>query len=160
MRTVGILVLFLALTYAAAAAGSIPTASAIGTWYRELHRPSWTPPDWLFGPVWTLLYTLMAIAAWLVWKRSPEQSVSLPLTAYFVQLTLNTAWTLIFFGLHRPGLAFAEIAVLWLAILATIVTFWRVSPTAGVLLLPYIAWVTFASALNFSLWQLNRPGAP
>lgn len=124
-----------------------------GAWYASLSKPSWNPPSWLFGPAWTFLYMLMAVAAWLVWKRA---GFSRPLVLYFVQLALNAAWTPLFFGAHAIGWALIEIVALWIAILATLLSFRRVDTTAGWLLGPYLAWVTFATFLNFSLWQLNR----
>lgn len=123
-----------------------------GAWYAALNKPSWNPPSWLFGPAWTLLYTLMAIAAWLVWKRV---GLSKPLVLYFVQLALNAAWTPLFFGAHAMGWALVEIVALWIAILATLLSFRRVNTTAGWLFAPYLAWVTFATCLNFTLWRLN-----
>jgi tryptophan-rich sensory protein len=125
-------------------------------WYRALSKPSWNPPPWLFGPVWTLLYTLMAVAAWMVWRQGGWAREALPLALYVAQLALNAAWTPIFFGAHRIGLALADVALLWLAILATLVAFAMTTPVAGLLLVPYLAWVTFASALNFQLWRLNQ----
>jgi translocator protein len=126
-----------------------------GEWYAALAKPSWNPPCWIFGPVWSALYLMMAVAAWLVWKRGGFAGQRRPLALFITQLTLNAAWTPLFFGLHRPGLAFAEILLLWLAILATLVSFLRVNKLAGWLLAPYLAWVTFASVLNFTLWRLN-----
>jgi tryptophan-rich sensory protein len=126
-----------------------------GEWYSSLQKPSWNPPGWIFGPVWTALYTMMAVAAWLVWKRGGFTAQRRPLTTFLVQLALNAAWTPLFFGLHRPGLAFAEILLLWLAIIATLAAFRRVSRIAAWLLVPYLAWVSFAAALNFALWRLN-----
>lgn len=135
---------------------SAPALSAFigmpGPWYAALQKPSWTPPSWLFGPAWTLLYTLMAIAAWLVWKRV---GFGRPLKLYFVQLALNAAWTPIFFGAHQLGWGLFEIVALWIAILMTLLTFRRVNPTAGWLFMPYLAWVTFATSLNFAIWRLN-----
>jgi tryptophan-rich sensory protein len=124
-----------------------------GEWYAVLNKPSWNPPAWLFGPAWTLLYTLMAVAAWLVWKRAGVSSR--PLALYFVQLALNAAWTPIFFGSHQLGWALVEIVGLWIAILLTLLSFRRVNSTAGWLLVPYLAWVTFAATLNCTLWRLN-----
>lgn len=143
---------FLLLTFAAAAIGSqfMP-----GEWYARLAKPSWTPPSWLFGPVWTLLYVLMAVAAWLVWKDRGFAGARVALVLYGVQLALNAAWSWLFFGLQRPGLAFAEILVLWIAILATLIAFWRHRALAGALLVPYLAWVSFATALNLAIWRLN-----
>jgi len=123
-----------------------------GAWYAALNKPSWNPPSWLFGPAWTLLYTLMAIAAWLVWKRV---GFSRPIVLYFVQLALNAAWTPLFFGAHAMGWALVEIVALWIAILMTLLSFRRVNTTAGWLFVPYLAWVTFATALNYTLWKLN-----
>jgi len=126
-----------------------------GDWYASLQKPSWTPPTWLFGPVWTMLYATMAIAAWLVWKRGGFKAQRKPLALFFVQLALNAAWTPIFFGLHKPGLAFITIVLLWLAIMATIAAFQRASQIAASLLIPYLLWVAFAATLNFSFWRLN-----
>ncbi len=123
-----------------------------GEWYASLNKPSWNPPSWVFGPVWTLLYIAMAIAAWLVWRRGGQRRA---LTFYAVQLVLNAAWTPLFFGLKMPGLAFAEILLLLATIIVTARTFSRVMPLAGLLLVPYAAWVTFAAYLNFTLWRLN-----
>ncbi|GGQ55566.1 TspO/MBR family protein [Couchioplanes azureus] len=120
--------------------------------YQSLDQPSWAPPSWLFGPVWTLLYAMIAVAGWLVWRRSGWTPA---LTAYAVQLVLNAAWTPIFFGLGRYGLALADIVVLWLAIGVTVLLFRPVSRLAAGLLLPYWAWVTFATALNAAIWHAN-----
>ncbi|MGK5440661.1 TspO/MBR family protein [Micromonospora sp. URMC 105] len=120
--------------------------------YAGLRQPDWAPPSWLFGPVWTLLYALIAIAAWLVWRRV---GFGPALWAWSAQLVLNAIWTPLFFGAGRYGLAFAEIVLMWAAIGVTVVLFRRVSRPAAALLLPYWAWVTFAAALNFSIWQLN-----
>jgi len=125
-------------------------------WYLQLRKPSWTPPGYLFGPVWTFLYAAMGVAAWLAWRQHGFRGARLALSLFIAQLVLNAAWTWIFFGLHAPGAAFFEIAVLWLLILATLIAFWQKHKTAAVLLLPYWLWVTFASALTFSIWQLNR----
>ena len=127
-----------------------------GEWYATLKKPSWNPPGWVFGPVWTLLYTLMAVAAWLVWRQGGLRAQRRPLSLFLAQLLFNALWTPLFFGLHQPGLAFADIVLLWLALLGTVITFWKVRALAGALLLPYLAWVTFAAVLNFTLWQLNR----
>jgi tryptophan-rich sensory protein len=123
-----------------------------GAWYASLIKPAWNPPAWIFGPAWTLLYTLMAVAAWLVWKQVGWRR---PLRLYFAQLALNAAWTPIFFGAHQLGWALLEIAALWTAILLTMLSFRQTSKTAGWLFAPYLAWVTFATVLNFTLWRLN-----
>jgi len=110
---------------------------------------------WLFGPVWTVLYAMMGISAWLVWRSGGFQTNRLALALFLAQLTLNSAWSWLFFAWQNGGLAFAEIVLLWLFIVATLVTFWRVRPLAGVLLMPYLFWVSFASVLNYSLWHNN-----
>ncbi len=142
----------LALSFGAAAIG---TPFIPGDWYAALAKPSWNPPSWVFGPVWMLLYTLMAVAAWLVWQRGEGGARRLALGLYAVQLALNAAWTPLFFGLHLLGVAFVEILLLWLAIAATIAAFHRVHRLAAWLLVPYLAWVSFAAVLNFTLWRLN-----
>lgn len=144
---------WLLLCYGAAAFGSLFMP---GEWYAQLKKPEWNPPNWIFGPVWTALYTMMAIAAWLIWRRGGFAAQRVPLGLFVLQLLLNAAWSALFFGLHNPSLAFAEIVLLWLAIIRTMVTFWKGHRVAGLLLVPYLAWVTFAAALNFTLWQLNR----
>ena len=127
-----------------------------GEWYAALKKPSWNPPSWLFGPVWTALYAMMAVAAWLVSKRGGFAAQRHPPTLFLVQLALNAAWTPLFFGLHWPGVAFAEIVLLWISIAATFAAFLSVSRAAAWLLIPYLAWVGFAAVLNFTLWRLNR----
>lgn len=126
-----------------------------GEWYAALAKPPWNPPSWIFGPVWTVLYAMMAVAAWLVWQRGGWAVQGRPLKLFLVQLGLNGLWSPIFFGLHEPGVAFAEIILLWLAILVTLVSFWRVHRSAAWLLVPYLAWVSFAAVLNGTLWRLN-----
>ena len=143
-------------TFVFAAIGAFATSQA-GAFYQQLDRPAWAPPAWLFGPAWTALYALMAVAAWRVYRTASERSVRPELTLYVVQLALNALWSWLFFAWHNGPLAFAEIIVLWLAIAATIVAFGRRDRVAGLLLLPYIAWVTFAGALCYSIWQRN-PG--
>jgi translocator protein len=124
-------------------------------YFDSLRKPPGTPPPAVFGPAWTFLYLLMAIAAWLVWREGLTRQTAVALGLFAAQLTLNFAWSLIFFGQHRAGIALLEIAVLWLAILATIISFWRVRPAAGALLLPYLGWVGFAAYLNAGVWKLN-----
>ncbi|MGE3314311.1 MAG: DUF2867 domain-containing protein [Planctomycetaceae bacterium] len=143
------------ICFGAAALGAAATSTSVGDWYRTLDKPSWRPPDWVFGPVWTVLYFLMALAAWLVWRKGNRRATRVPLTWFAAQLALNVGWSVVFFGLRRPGLAFAEILVLWLAIVATLFSFRKVSVTAALLLTPYIAWTTFAAILNFAIWRLN-----
>jgi tryptophan-rich sensory protein len=125
-------------------------------WYRSIKKPSWNPPNWLFAPVWTVLYLLMALSAWLVWREYGFRSAALPLALFLVQLALNAIWTWLFFGRHRPNLALAEIAVFWLILVATIISFWGVHRTAAALLVPYLVWTSFATLLNFTIWRLNR----
>lgn len=127
-----------------------------GPWYEGLTKPSWTPPNWIFPPVWGLLYLTIAFAGWLVWREGGVGAAKAPLALYATQLTLNAAWSWLFFGLHRPGWAFAEILLLWTFILMTILAFRRVSRVAAALLLPYFAWVSFAVLLNAALWHMNR----
>ncbi|MGH3726476.1 MAG: TspO/MBR family protein [Mycobacterium sp.] len=138
----------------AAGVGGVAVASAAET-YARLQQPGWAPPASLFGPAWTLLYALMAVSAWLVWRSHPSRENRVPLAVYGVQLVLNMAWTPLFFGLGWRGTAFIEILVLWGFIAATVVLFWHRSRWAATLLLPYVAWTTYAAVLNFSVWQLN-----
>ncbi len=152
MRTnVAVLFLFLVAVFSAAAFGALFTP---GEWYQQLAKPAWNPPSWLFGPVWSVLYVMIAVSGWLVWKRGGAPSRT-ALIAWGVQLALNAAWSWIFFGMQRMGAALIEILVLWLAILVTVVLFWRLRRLAAVLLLPYLLWVSFAATLNWKLWQLN-----
>jgi benzodiazapine receptor len=146
---------FLLICFAVAALGSWLTVPALPGWYANLNRPTWTPPNQVFAPVWSILYALMAVAAWLVWRQRERTRIRVALTLFGVQLACNAAWSWLFFDLKRPGLAFIDIVLLWLAILATLVTFLRVRRTAGLLLVPYLLWVSYAAALNFSLWRLN-----
>ena len=146
---------FLALSFSAAAIGGLAMRGGPGAWYADLVKPSWTPPGWLFGPVWTLLYIMMAVAAWRVWRQDGLAGARPALALFLVQLVLNAAWTPIFFGLHRPGWAFAEICVLWAAIAATSGAFFAKSILAGALMIPYLVWVSFAAALNFAIWRAN-----
>ena len=130
-------------------------ARATTTFYQQLVRPDWAPPAWLFAPVWTVLYSLIGVAAWLVWRVGGFRAARTALTLFLVQLVVNALWSWLFFGWHLGGLALADILVLWVLIVATIVAFWRVAPLAGALLIPYLLWVSFAAALNHSVWQLN-----
>jgi translocator protein len=143
---------WLALTFCASASAVFVKTDG---WYAEVAKPGWNPPSWVFGPVWTALYMMMALAAWLVWRRGGWKAQRGPLTLYLVQLTLNALWTPLFFGLHRPDLAFFEIVILAVAIYGTVMVFWRVKRVAALLLVPYALWTTFAAVLNFTIWRLN-----
>jgi tryptophan-rich sensory protein len=139
----------------AAGIGSLLTTPSLRPWYATLRKPPWTPPNWLFGPVWTALYLGIAMAAWLVWRQAGFSPARLPLTFFVIQLALNVAWSGIFFRLRLPGAAFLEVALLWLFILLTAIAFWPVSRTASWLLVPYLSWVTYAAALNAAIWRMN-----
>ena len=152
-QAVGLAVSLL-LTFAAAGIGAVASAEA-GSFYEQLVRPSWAPPAWVFAPVWTFLYALMAVAAWLVWRAHGVSGARPALAAFSAQLAANALWSWLFFGWREGALAFGEVLVLWALIIVTVVAFWRLSVAAAVLLLPYLAWVTFASALTFAVWQLN-----
>lgn len=148
------LVVSLLITFLAAAIGGLASAGA-DVFYEQLVRPAWAPPAWLFGPVWSVLYVLMGIAAWLVWRARGVNGARAALALFGVQLAANALWTWLFFGWRLGALAFAEILILWVLIVCTTVAFWRVRPLAGALLLPYLAWVTFAAALTLATWQMN-----
>lgn len=150
-----VLALFVLICLGTAGLGAAWTNLSVGDWYATLNKPSWNPPKWVFGPVWTALYIGMAVAAWLVWRKNGLADAWLPLLLFGLQLFLNAAWSALFFGLRSPDLAFADIILLWIAILATIIAFGRVSSMAATLLVPYLAWVSFATALNWSIWRLN-----
>lgn len=145
---------WLLVTAVAAAIGAAASMQA-GSFYADLVRPDWAPPAQVFSPVWTVLYLLMAVAAWLVWCISGWRSARTALTLYLVQLAFNALWSWLFFGWRMGAAAFAGIVLLWLLIAVTTVAFWRIRPLAGALLLPYLAWVSFAAFLNYSVWQLN-----
>ncbi|TDY04155.1 TspO/MBR family protein [Thiohalophilus thiocyanatoxydans] len=148
------LLLWLLLTLVAAALGAWASIEA-GSFYLQLERPAWAPPGSVFSPVWTTLFVLMAIAAWLVWRTNGVAGARVALSLYFVQLVFNVLWSWLFFGWHLGGWAFAEVLLLWGLILATLVAFWHTSHLAGVLLVPYLLWVGFAVILNYTVWQLN-----
>jgi len=145
---------WLAVTFVAALAGTIASLHA-ADFYAALDRPSWAPPAAVFGPVWTALYIAMAVAAWLVWRERGFAGARNALALFLVQLACNALWSWLFFAWHEGGLALADIAVLWVLVAATCVSFWRVRPLAAALLLPYLAWITFAAALNWAVWQRN-----
>ncbi|HEU5401857.1 MAG TPA: TspO/MBR family protein [Terriglobales bacterium] len=146
---------FIAICFLAAAIGSWFTAASVKSWYPTLMKPAGTPPAWVFGPVWSTLYALMATAAWLVWKQRSAADVTLALALFFTQLALNATWSFLFFGLRRPGLALLEIAVLLAAIIATTSTFAQFSRPAFWLMTPYVVWVSYATYLNLGVWRLN-----
>jgi len=146
---------WLLVTFAAAAIGSMASIQA-GSFYQQMARPEWAPPAGVFGPVWTVLYASMAIAAWLAWRRAGGfRAARVALTLYLAQLAFNALWSWLFFGWRLGGAALADLVLLWLLIGATVAAFWRIRPLAGALLLPYWAWVTFAGFLNYATWQLN-----
>lgn len=149
----GALAALLVLCIGGGAASGLATPP--GEWYASIAKPSWTPPGWLFGPVWTALYAMMGVAAWLLWRRRADRPARRALACFAVQLALNFAWTPAFFGLRSPGLALAIIVALLAAIAATVVASWRASHAAAWLLVPYLAWVGFATALNAAIWRLN-----
>lgn len=143
--------LWLLVTFVAAATGSIASITA-ATFYGSLVQPDWAPPAGVFAPVWTALFAMMGVAAWLAWRKA---GFGLGLNLYLVQLGVNALWSWLFFGWHLGGWALLDLLALWALIVATLIAFWRVSPFAGALLLPYLAWVTFAGFLNYTVWQLN-----
>lgn len=153
IQILGLIAWFL-VSFAASAVGAVASIQA-KSFYGQLAQPAWAPPSWLFGPVWTVLYALMAAAAWLVWRSRGFRANRIALSLFLAQLGLNALWSWFFFAWHRGALAFADIVLLWLFIVATLVSFWRVRPLAGALLIPYLLWVSFASVLNYSVWQLN-----
>lgn len=148
------LVAWLLISFVAAAIGGA-TAAQAGSFYMQIVRPGWAPPADIFGPVWTVLYALMGIAAWLVWRVGGFRAARTALVLFVLQLAVNALWSWLFFGWHRGALAFADIIALWILVVATLVAFWRIRPLAGALLIPYLLWISFASALNYSVWQLN-----
>lgn len=155
-RDFGGLAALLAVCLGVMAIGGAVTSTTVGTWYQTLEKPDFAPPDWVFGPVWTVLYIMIAVAGWLVWRRAgvrgPAQSL------FAAQLALNLAWTVLFFGMTWIGAALVEIVILWIAIAATTKAFWGISRTAALLFLPYLLWVGYAAALNGAIWVMNgRP---
>ena len=145
---------WLLASFAAAAVGGVASANADG-FYQQLAQPGWAPPPWLFGPVWSVLYVLMGIAAWLVWRERGFRGARGALILFGVQLAANALWTWLFFAWRRGALAFAEVLLLWVLVAATLVAFRRVRPLAGALLVPYLLWVSFAAALTFAVWRMN-----
>jgi translocator protein len=161
-RNVVGLVGFLAASFAAAGLGSAFSIPALDPWYRELRKPAWTPPDQVFGPVWTILYFQMAVAAWLVHRHTTGQRGArssrgkVAFFAWVAQLLLNVGWSAAFFGLRSPAAGLLTIVPLWVAVVAAVATAARVTRVASLLLVPYLAWTSFAAALNLRIWQLNR----
>src|SRR6185369_2052992 len=147
---------WLVVSFVAAAIGATASIEA-KAFYAELVRPGWAPPSWLFGPVWSVLYFLMGLSAWLVWRKSGFKPARTALVLFLLQLAANALWPWLFFAWHQGAVAFGEILVLWLLIVATVASFWRLNALAGALMLPYLAWVTFATALTLAVWRLN-PG--
>ena len=149
------LVVFIFICLAVSAIGGWITSTSVGNWYQTLKKPAFNPPDWLFGPVWTVLYLFIAIAGWRVWCKKDDPRRSTALSAYTVQLGLNLAWSFVFFGLKNLGLAFFEICLLAISIAVTMVLFWRIDRIAGGLFLPYLLWVSYAALLNFAIWSMK-----
>jgi tryptophan-rich sensory protein len=145
---------WLVVVFVAAAVGAVASVNAAG-FYIQLIRPNWAPPSSIFGPVWTVLYASMGLAAWLVWRNGSSRPTHIALGLFLAQLALNALWSWLFFGFHQGALAFADVLLLWVLIAATMIAFWRLKPFAGVLMLPYLLWVSFAAALNYSVWHLN-----
>jgi tryptophan-rich sensory protein len=144
------------LCLAVSGIGGAITATSVDTWYQALEKPPFNPPDWVFAPVWTVLYILMGIAAWRVWRRRSVEATGRALAVFALQLGLNLAWSSLFFGLQRIDLALIEIVILLVAIITNTIMFWRIDRPSGVLFVPYAAWVTYATILNASLWRLNK----
>ena len=149
------LLAFLAVCLAVSALGAAATATSVGSWYQALQKPSFNPPDWIFAPVWTTLYLMMAVAGWRVWRLNGLSGARTALVLFALQLALNLAWSYLFFGFRLIGPALVEVVVLLAAIVATAVAFWRHDRLAGLLMVPYAAWVGFATVLNAALWHLN-----
>lgn len=156
LRELGELLAAIAICESAGGLGAIATSEGTRTWYPRLEKPSFNPPGWVFAPVWTILYAMMGVSGWLLWKRRDEDGAARAGALFAVQLALNTFWSFIFFKWRSPGWAFLEIIALWAAIALTIRALWRISPLAGALLLPYLAWTSFALLLNGRIWHLNR----
>ena len=155
-ESLAVVVGFLLVSFVAGAIGSVFTRRAIPEWYVTLRKPTWTPPNWVFGPVWSTLYLMMGLAAWLVWRKVGWAEATTALALFGAQLALNALWSVLFFGMRSPGAAFVEMVVLWVMIVVTMVVFWAIRPVAGALLLPYLMWVTFAARLNWAVWRMNR----
>ena len=146
----------LLICFACASIGSSATIPQLADWYAGLNKPTWNPPNWIFGPVWSTLFAMMSVAAWLVWRNSGFGKARFPLSWFGIQLVLNVGWSVLFFGCQQPGFALIEILLLWLAIAITISLFSSHSKLAAGLMVPYLCWVSFATFLNFTIWSLNR----
>ena len=149
------LAFWVALSLGVSTIGGAITRTSVSEWYQGLAKPSFTPPDWTFTAVWISLFVLMGVSAWLVWRRTGFAHGAVPLACFAAQLALNLAWSILFFGFRSVGWALIEIVILWIVVLMTTVAFYRVSPPAGLLLAPYLLWLSFAIALNTSIWRLN-----
>jgi len=149
-------VISITLPFLAAFVGSYFTTPSIATWYAYLNKPTFSPPNWIFAPVWTLLYILMGISFYIIWGASSKKNKGGAMGVYIAQLVLNSMWSIVFFGLHNLGLALVVIAILWVLILLTIIRFYKFNKIAGIILIPYILWVSFASFLNLTVFLLNR----
>lgn len=147
--------MFLAVCLGVSGIGGAITATSVGDWYQSLQKPPFNPPDWVFAPVWTTLYVLMAVAGWRVWRGAQPEAGRKALLVFALQLGLNLAWSFLFFGLQRIDLALVEVVILLLAIVANTILFWRIDRLAGALFVPYVLWVAYATLLNASLWRLN-----
>lgn len=150
------LIVFLAVCLLAGYTGSRYTFLSVKTWYTTIKKPSWNPPNGVFASVWTLLYIMMAVSAWMVWEKAPGAPSRGPMLLFALQLLLNVAWSAIFFGMRDIRAAFKEIMALWLAVTATMVVFWSITPLAGALFVPYVLWVSFAAYLNYTIYKLNH----
>jgi tryptophan-rich sensory protein len=153
-QTLGLIVSII-ICVGVAGLGGLVTDARVSDWYAQRAKPEWTPPDWVFGPVWTVLYICMAVAVWLVWRQGGIATAKVAVALFAAQLVLNGLWSILFFGFQQPGIAAIEIVLMWAAILATIVAFWNRSTPASLLLVPYLAWVAFAVLLNWTIWQMN-----
>ncbi|MCW5729498.1 MAG: tryptophan-rich sensory protein [Alphaproteobacteria bacterium] len=154
-RQVAALAAFLLACFLVSGLGGFLTSLSVDTWYQELEKPPYNPPDWIFAPVWSLLYVMIAVAGWLVWRRTEIRAAQPAFALYGAQLALNLLWSALFFGLRSPLLGLVGIVALWLAIAATLIAFTRYERLAAALLAPYLAWVTFAFFLNLAIWRLN-----
>lgn len=157
MNNAAKLIISIVIPVAIGATAGFFTATGVDSWYQTINKPTWNPPNWIFAPVWTTLYVMMGIALFLVWKSDTSESLKkTAITLFGIQLVLNFFWSFIFFNQHQPGWALVEIIVMWASILLTIFSFANVSKTAAWLLVPYISWVSFATILNYTIWQLNK----